>query len=113
MILIIEDEAGMTRCIERACRPHEVQITDNAIAAMQMIDNSLPKLIFLDILLIGPNGFTLLHELASYEDTAEIPVVIVSSVEVEGLEDYGVVAILNKESLLPGEIKALADKYDA
>ena len=41
-------------------------------------------MIFLDILLTGPDGFTFLNELISYSDTAKIPIVIVSSLDFSG-----------------------------
>ena len=140
MIYVIDDDLIMAECVARACRGHEVQIFSNAIEAAKMMDENgmneanetnvakktgekykneknvakLPKLIFLDILLDGPDGFTLLNELASYTDTAAIPVVVVSSLDFKGLDltEYGVVGVLDKAEMLPEEILEYARKYD-
>ena len=67
-------------------------------------------MIFLDVLLTGPDGFTFLNEIVSYEDTAKIPVVIVTSLDLktENLENYNVVKILKKEALIPDDLKDIA-----
>ena len=58
----------------------------------------------------GPDGFTFLNEIVSYEDTAKIPVVIVSSLKLkaEKLEEYNVSRILNKETMMPEDVKKIA-----
>ncbi len=113
MIFIIEDDKMMADCIARACEGYETKIFSNAIEAMADIDQNMPDLIFLDILLSGPDGFTFLNELASYSDTAEIPIVIVSSLNLEDqdLSEYGVVGILNKDTMYPKEITAYAERF--
>ena len=112
MIYVIEDDKVMAKCIARACEA-EVTIFTNAIEAMESISEGLPDLIFLDVLLPGPDGFTFLNELVSYNDTAKIPVVIVSSLDFEGkdLSRYGVVGVLDKATMLPEEIKAYVENY--
>lgn len=113
MIFIIEDDKMMADCIARACQNYETKIFSNAIAAMADIDQNMPDLIFLDILLSGPDGFTFLNELASYSDTAKIPIVVVSSLNLENqdLSEYGVVGILNKDTMYPKEITAYAKRF--
>ena len=113
MIFIIDDDEIMADCIKRACKK-ETQIFTNAIDAMSAIsDGIIPQLIFLDILLTGPDGFTFLNELVSYSDTSQIPVVIISSLDFKNqdLKNYGVVGVLNKDNMLPQEISAYAEKY--
>ena len=98
----------MAECIARYLRPEGTKIFTNAIAAIENIDDDAPKLIFLDVLLDGPDGFTFLNELVSYETTAKIPVVIVTSLNLKtaDLKAYGVRKILSKETLTPEEIKS-------
>lgn len=113
MIFIIDDDKIMAECIKRASRK-KAKIFSNAIEAMADISDGLvPDLIFLDILLDGPDGFTFLNELVSYDDTKKIPVVIVSSLDFKGrdLESYGVVGILNKDEMRPEEIRRYAEEY--
>ena len=114
MIFIIDDDEIMAECIKRACKGFVTRIFSDAIEAMAAIsDGVLPDLIFLDILLTGPDGFTFLNELLSYDDTAKIPIVVVSSLDFSGkeLEDYGVVGTLLKDEMLPQEIFSYAEKY--
>lgn len=114
MIFVIDDDEIMAECIGRACDREDVLIFADAIAAMEKIaEGVLPDLIFLDVLLDGPDGFTLINELASYTDTASIPIVIVSSLDFKGkdLSGYGVVGVLNKDTMLPVEVQRYAREY--
>ncbi len=113
MIFIIDDDKVMAECVAKACKS-EVKIFSNAIEAMNKIaDGELPSLIFLDILLDGPDGFTFLNEMMTYSDTAKIPIVVVSSLDLadKNLEEYGVVGVLNKDKMLPKEIYSYVKKY--
>lgn len=113
MIFIIEDDELMAECVAKSCEGQEVKIFSNAYDAIKAFDDKLPDLIFLDILLSGPDGFTLLHELASYSDTGNIPVVIVSSLDFSGkdLSIYGVVGAINKDTMTPKEVEEYANRY--
>ena len=114
MIYVIDDDEIMRECIAKACGNQEVHEFDNIITAMNAIDEiGLPNLIIMDVLLTGPDGFMFLNEMLSYEDTAKIPIVIVSAVDFQkkDLSVYGVVATLNKDTFVPGDIQRLVDKY--
>ena len=114
MIFVVEDDKVMAKCIMRACLGYDVRVFSNAIEAMGEISNNIiPELIFLDIMLDGPDGFTFLNELVSYTDTANIPIVVVSSFDFKDvdLSIYGVVGVLNKDTMVPEDIKGYASKY--
>ena len=91
----------------------EVRIFHDALAAMQALSDDLPELIFLDIMLTGPDGFSFLNEMISYTDTARVPVVIVSGVDFKGvnLDIYGVVGVLNKDTMKPEDVKKYVAEY--
>ena len=112
MIFVIDDDEIMAECVARAAKK-ETKIFHNAIEAMNALDDGLPELIFLDILLDGPDGFTFLNELMSYQDTAKIPIVIITSLDIniEKLRDYGVVGIVKKEEMTPAGIKEYVKEY--
>ncbi len=113
MIFVIDDEEAMAKCIKRAAKK-ETRIFNNAIDAMTEVANGeMPDLIFLDILLDGPDGFTFLNEMVSYNDTAKVPVVLVTSLELPKVDYgvYGVVGILNKETMTPEDIRGYAKQY--
>ena len=112
MIFIIDDDEIMADCIATATRK-ETKIFKNAIEAMNAIDENTPSLIFLDILLDGPDGFTFLNELLSYPDLVKIPIVIVSSLDVKSynLKNYNIVKVLDKTTMQPKDVKDLTDEY--
>ena len=112
MIFVIDDDEIMAECVARAAGK-EARIFADAYMAMAAINEKLPEMIFLDILLTGPDGFTFLNELASYADTAKIPVVIISSIRFGGndLSEYGVVGVLDKAEMVPGDIKRYVEQY--
>ena len=113
MIFIIDDDEIMAECIARNCE-WEIRIFSNTYEALDEIsDGNLPNLIFLDVLLDGVDGFTLLNELVSYDDTALIPIIIVSSLDLgdKNLKDYGVVGVLDKSKMMPRDVKEYARRY--
>lgn len=113
MIYILEDDPVLARCFSLICHPHPILLFDNIITALDQLDSHPPKLIILDILLIGPNGFTLLNELASYTDTANLPIIIVSSLPLTqyDLSQYHIVQIFDKTTLNPAALKQAVNQY--
>ena len=113
MIFVLEDDEIMAECIAKATKK-PCRIFPNAIAAMNAIsDGEIPDLIFLDVLLDGPDGFTFLNELASYSDTSKIPIIITTSLDLktDQLQNYQIEKILKKDEMTPEEIKKYADQY--
>ena len=110
LLYIIEDDLEMSELYERYLKGiARVRRYTDAVSAISAIDEEMPKMIILDLLLDGPDGFTFLNEIVSYKKTAKIPVLLVSSIGIssaEDLRDYGVVDILNKEIMAPEDIKA-------
>lgn len=96
----------MAECVARIALGYEVHIFEDALAATVALDDGLPDLILLDILLKGPNGFTFLNELGSYADTAKIPIIIISSLSLKNLDrkSYNIKTVLNKETMLPEQL---------
>lgn len=115
LVYIIEDDHLMAELLALNCRRAGAfpAIFGDAIAAITAVSEQLPDLIFLDILLTGPDGFTFLHEMRSYQDTAKIPVIILTSLNLTAhqLSDYGVAKILNKENFLPQDIQKFVKEY--
>ena len=114
MIFIIDSDIEMAECVARACGgKYKIRIFYNAIEAMQALKQGLPSLIFMDIMLVGPDGFSFLNETISYDDTARVPVVIVSNLDLENsdLDVYGVVGILNKDTMKPEDVRKYVAEY--
>lgn len=106
-LFIIEDDPLMAECIARALSPYDARIFPDAISATNALADGLPDLVLLDVLLNGPDGFTFLNEMISYSDTARIPVILVTSLQLaeQNLAHYGVRAILHKETMTPADIR--------
>lgn len=112
-IFIIEDDPDFAEIYQKHLVRNfpeiPLQILYNAIEAnaafSELSEEELPSLIILDILLTGPDGFTLLNELLSYPETSQIPVLLISSLNLGqmSLQAYNVRAILNKETFTPAD----------
>lgn len=114
MIYIIEDDRGWEMYYRRFLKGHDLEFFHDGVAAIAEMDEKVPDLVLLDVLLTGPTGFAVLNEMRSYPELASVPVAIISSVKLhEGLaEQYGVVAVIDKGELMPADLLALAEKYD-
>ena len=112
-IFIIEDDPDFAEIYQKHLTRNfpeiPLQIFYNAIEAnaafSELREDELPSLIILDVLLTGPDGFTLLNELLSYPETSQIPVLLISSLNLAkfSLHAYNVRAILNKETFTPAD----------
>ncbi len=112
-IFIIEDDPDFAEIYQKHLTRYFPEIPQqvfyNAIEAnaafSELSEEELPSLIILDILLTGPDGFTLLNELLSYPETSQIPVLLISSLNLAkfSLHAYNVCAILNKETFTPAD----------
>ena len=112
-IFIIEDDPDFAEIYQKHLKRNfpeiPLQIFYNAIEANAVFsepsEEELPSLIILDVLLTGPDGFTLLNELLSYPETSQIPVLLISSLNLGqmSLHAYNVRAILNKETFTPAD----------
>ena len=117
LIFVIDDDELFADClisaIKKGNKSAKIETFRNAIDAMNAMDDPLPSLIFLDILLPGPDGFTFLNEITSYIDTAKIPIVLVTSLELPetDLSIYGIQGILNKERMKPSEVTDYVKRY--
>lgn len=115
-IFIIEDDPDFAEIYQKHLKRNfpeiPVRIFYNAIEAnaafSELSEEELPALIILDVLLTGPDGFTLLNELLSYPETSQIPVLLISSLNLGqmSLQAYNVCAILNKETFTPADFMA-------
>jgi len=92
-----------------------VQHAPHAPSAIVKIDEAQPDIIILDVLLTGSTAFALLHELQSYADTKNVPIILCTnmadSLNLDDLRQYGVRRIVDKTTMqlddLPAAIKAV------
>ena len=116
MILVVDSDEIMGGCLIRTFEKNKISghLSKNAIEAINFVaDGGAPEMVFLDVMLTGPDGFTFLNEMASYADTMKVPVVIVSEKDFSGfdLSEYNVVGCLNKNIFKPEEVLFYAREY--
>lgn len=80
-ILIVDDDPDARTILDFTLADVGVAVktANNGAQAIELIQQSLPRLIFLDLMLPDVNGFEVLYWLRSSPRTAQIPVVIVSA----------------------------------
>lgn len=111
-VLVVEDDTWLAeqqvRVLDKA--GYKALSSPHAVAAIEAVDDLHPSVIILDILLTSGTGFTLLHELQSYIDTAQIPIIICSNLAsdmaLDDLKSYGVRRILDKTTMQPSDLVA-------
>jgi CheY-like chemotaxis protein len=106
-ILLVEDSLPIRRDSESALHHagYDVICAEDGETALQMAQEAKPDLILLDMILPKMSGPDVLKHLKSEPATAEIPVVVVSSLSeknrekliAEGAKDY-----LVKSEIMPG-----------
>jgi len=116
-ILLVEDDAWLAQLYqdilqtEKAC---DVLVASSADMALDQLDKHPKiKLILLDMVLPGHNGIEFLHEVASYADISEIPVIVLSSIYQHDFaitpdrwKHYGVKQYLYKPQTKPEDLLA-------
>lgn len=111
-VLIVESEPWLGEHFERSLQKHgfHVVLTSNAYSAMDIIDETRPDVIVMGLLLSGAGGLSLLHELQSYVDTANVPIIVCSgathTVQLEELRPYGVQQVLDTGTMRPDDLSA-------
>jgi DNA-binding response OmpR family regulator len=109
-VLIVEDDTWLAQQYQRILTKagFRVILTSGANEAIDVVDEIGADIIVLDILLTGSTAFALLHELQSYSDTCNIPVIICTSLAdelfIEDLKPYGVDSILDKTEMQPNDL---------
>ncbi len=103
-ILIVDDDVGMlemhARIVEQQMDPCHVIKARNGVEGLEAIQQKLPDLVLLDLMMPEMDGFEVLHVMREQETTRSIPVVVLTS-KVLSEEDMqrlnqGVAVILEK-----------------
>lgn len=116
MVLVVDSDEVTGKCLIRVFEKNGISghLSKNAIEAINFIDeNEVPEIVFLDVMLTGPDGFTFLNEMVSYADTMRVPIVVVSEKDFSSfdLSEYNVVGFLNKNTMKPEEVLEYAREY--
>lgn len=80
-ILIVDDEPENLELLEAVLTPvgHSVRKARGGCEALQAVEEELPELIVLDLMMPGVSGFEVCEMLRANEGTARIPIIIVTA----------------------------------
>lgn len=93
-ILLIEDDRDLADLYEEVLSEnYEIKVAFDGKAGLEMAKNS-PDLILLDILLPEVNGFELLKNLKTSQETKKIPVVVLTNLGSKNVDDDKKLALL-------------------
>ena len=103
-ILLVEDDMLLAECYARWLQAggHTAVHVTGAQAALDALDEAIPDVIILDMLLHGATGVQLLHTVRSYSDFAAIPIVVCSNAlpaKIPDMSAYGVKRVVDKTTL--------------
>lgn len=88
-VLVVDDHADARRLIRRILQAHgeyAIEEANNGAEAIDKARRNKPDLIILDLMMPEMDGFTALDHLKAYEETADVPVVVVTAKELTGSE---------------------------
>lgn len=89
-ILIVDDEKSNLDVLYHILHEnHNIIVAKNGDDAIRIATEALPDLMLLDIILPGMDGFEVLTELKKNEDTAKIPIIIITGLNDMENEEKG------------------------
>jgi CheY-like chemotaxis protein len=96
-ILVVEDDEDLRRLFRTALTlaGYDVIEAGDGLEALQRIDQAIPDLVVLDLVLPGMSGMVVQQELAAQTLTRQIPVVVITGTAVEP-GDLAVACLLRK-----------------
>ena len=104
-LLLIEDDRWLADSYMHVLEEYDIDSAVCGQDAMDLIDVNDYDLIIADVMLERGLVIDLLHELQSYDDTAQLPIVLCTTlaqrIKLEDVRAYGVVAVLDKTTLTP------------
>ncbi len=109
-VLVVEDEAFLSSLIKEALTRagFSVDLAIDGDTAFNLLSQTKPDIILLDLILPGISGFDILKKLKEDEQTKAIPVIIISNLgstdEIQKGLDAGADAYLIKAQVLPVDI---------
>lgn len=115
-VILIIDDSSTNLVLLDAILQEEGYIIETAFSAkeaLKIVDQRIPDLILLDLLMPQVSGFDFLTKLKSNPTTNKIPVVVVSAVgtkeNIENCYNLGVVDFINKPIDIPVFLKKVVD----
>lgn len=112
-ILVVDDDAWLAESYRLVLESAgwQVSLANSGGQAINVIDDTQPHVVLLDLMLPESSAPALLNELQSHSDLASLPIIICSSLSVgehtqSHLQHYGVKQIIDKTKITPEELIA-------
>lgn len=118
-VLLVEDDRWLADSYYEVLetKGYKCAVASTVEEALEIVNHAVPQVIIADIMLCDHTAIGLLHELQSYDDTQNVPVIVCSSIAKsvlhvqEQLHEYGVVEILDKATITPDELAKTVEEY--
>ncbi|MBI2417791.1 MAG: response regulator [Ignavibacteriales bacterium] len=114
-ILVVDDSDFLREAIKKFLEDYEcdVLVSSDGVSGIQSIVESKPDLVFLDLLLPSINGIDLLKVIKMFDESKDIPVVVITGSKdaylIKQCIDLGVQKILNKPLTRKGIFNAVEE----
>ena len=114
-ILIVDDHPMMVKTLSAVvgCHGHETLVAYGGQEALDIIKTDRPDIVLLDLMMPDMDGFETLRRLRAMPQGKELPVIVITAREENGLEERVMSAGGNGFLQKPVEGKTLADIIDA
>ncbi|MBU0706776.1 response regulator [Patescibacteria group bacterium] len=116
-ILVVEDEAFLLQALSDKLKKagHNVETAVDGVQGMEKIKSFKPELVFLDLLMPNKDGYAVLEEAKSMDETKDIPIVILSNFgdekEIKKAKDLGARDYYVKANLKLSELVTKIEDY--
>lgn len=109
-VLVVDDtETNIDILVETLGEEYDISVAMDGESALKLVEEDIPDIILLDIMMPGMDGFEVCRVLKSRPETKDIPVIFVTAMGEEGDEarglDLGAVDYITKP-FRPGLVKA-------
>ena len=117
-ILILDQDKLYVKSIDNQLKKNGylVDVAINAQSAIAKIDKVKPDLILCEVLLTGHNGLEFMHELRSYPEWQDIPLIVLSRIDKSDIQitkknmmDYGIIDVWYKPEM---SMQSLLEKIE-
>ena len=118
LILFVDDDTLTLQMMRQAAKivGHQAITTSECVDAVQLSVENSPDLIFLDYNLKGTNGYEVLQELRSREETVDIPIIFLTAEAEQSMPadviKSGAQAYLTKPLLLSTLLEVIREYTD-
>jgi DNA-binding response OmpR family regulator len=118
-ILLLDDDYDLTEMYAASLRQngHQVIEADSAQSALDALESYAVEVIIMEMLLPYHNGISFLHELRSFIDWSDLPVIVASNIPAahmgltkSHLNKFGIINYLDKSVLTPATLLAVIEK---